>query len=133
MIPACLSRMVSAPLKPSRIIKANASGTPEKLLVISASPGRGTFYGGNNVRHVPLGNRGVPAGKRVGGSSKGAFQPYTTDSFVKLRRGFNFPFNPVAPGGSVAYQAYQDGGCIFQAKSVHHSKANQSTVPIQTS
>jgi hypothetical protein len=36
MIPACLSSMVMLPLKPSRMMKAKASGTPAKLLVMLA-------------------------------------------------------------------------------------------------
>ncbi|MCY1454269.1 hypothetical protein D9M71_713210 [compost metagenome] len=36
MIPACLSMMVKLPLKPSRMMNANAKGTPEKLLVMLA-------------------------------------------------------------------------------------------------
>ncbi|MNN91998.1 hypothetical protein D3C81_2102030 [compost metagenome] len=36
MIPACLSMMVMLPLKPSRMMKAKARGTPEKLLVMLA-------------------------------------------------------------------------------------------------
>ncbi len=36
MIPACFSSRVMAPLKPSRMMKAKASGTPAKLLVMLA-------------------------------------------------------------------------------------------------
>ena len=36
MIPACFSMIVILPLNPSRMMKANASGTPEKLLVMLA-------------------------------------------------------------------------------------------------